>query len=141
MIGLGGGKFEYGLNILFLKIRVVSQNVFRGDSSREEVQQILNSHPHATSAGAPANLSRLDRDASQVVQSGHPTAFRGRTSLSLKCPSLQRGHDVTSLPVNLRSNTCQVSDASSFFGLGSFDPRSSRQCATSRPRVALAGTP
>ena len=71
MIGLGGGKFEYGLNIFFLKIRVVSQNVFQGDSSREEVWQILDSHPHATYGGAPSTLSRIDRDASQGVHSGH----------------------------------------------------------------------
>lgn len=71
MIGLGGGKFEDGLNIFFLTIRVVSQNVFRGDSSREEVQQILDSHPHATYAGVPSTLSRIDRDARQEVHSGH----------------------------------------------------------------------
>ena len=71
MIGLGGGKFEYGLNIFFLKIQVVSQNVFRGDSSREEVQQILDSHPNAMNAGAPSTLSRIDRDACQEVHSGH----------------------------------------------------------------------
>ena len=71
MIGLGGGKLEDGLNIFFLKIRVVAQNVFRGDSSREEVQQILDSHPHTTDAGAPSILSRIDRDTSQEVHSGH----------------------------------------------------------------------
>lgn len=67
MIGLGGSKFKYGLNIFFLKIRVVSQNVFRGDSRSEEVQQILDSHSHATDARAPSTLSRIDRDASQEV--------------------------------------------------------------------------
>ena len=85
MIGLGGGKFEDGLNIFFLKIRVVAQNVFRGDSSREKVQQILNSHPHATDAGASSTLSRINRDASQEVHSGHLTfkkTWRSMSSIS-----------------------------------------------------------
>jgi hypothetical protein len=82
VIGLGGGKFEYGLNIFFLKIRVVSQNIFRGDSSREEVQQILDSHPHATDAGAPSTLSRIDRDASQEVHGGHLTSMKTWRSMS-----------------------------------------------------------
>lgn len=65
MIGLSSGKLKRGLNICFLKIRVVVQDVFLRNSSRKEIQQILHPHPHATNAWAPPALLRIDRDTAQ----------------------------------------------------------------------------
>ena len=78
MIGLGSGKLEHRLNISFLKIRVVLQDVFLRESSRKKIQEIRHPHSHATNAWAPPALLRIDGDTAHEAHDNRSYRHAGR---------------------------------------------------------------
>jgi hypothetical protein len=74
MLRLCGGKSQNCTNVVRFKESIVPQDLLLGGPGRQKVQDIADSHPETTDAGAPAALPGFDGDPFQKVLILHALA-------------------------------------------------------------------